>query len=174
MKKIAAFFTPPRRKAIYGLVTAGALALTACLKALVSTRSSGFILACWRHSLATGLICQRLSEAMRIEESHGYTAGLIHDIGQLALLSGDRQARVLPRRDRLRVAGQVDRRPAQRRAGREAVDPGDHVLEAVLRLSDAGRVEAAGEASALEQRSGHEELGQQVDQVVHRRAGAHA
>ena len=29
MKKIAAFFTPPRRKAIYGLVTAGALALTA-------------------------------------------------------------------------------------------------------------------------------------------------
>ena len=44
--------------------------------------------------------------------------------------------------------------------------PGDHVLEAVLRLPDAGRVEAAGEASALEQRSGHEQLGQHVDQAA--------
>jgi HD-like signal output (HDOD) protein len=76
-------------QAIYflGSDTVSALALTACLKSLVATRSSRFILACWRHNLATGLICQRLSEAMRIEESHGYTAGLIHDIGQLALLS---------------------------------------------------------------------------------------
>jgi hypothetical protein len=29
MKAIAAWFTPPRRKAIYGLVAAGAVALTA-------------------------------------------------------------------------------------------------------------------------------------------------
>jgi HD-like signal output (HDOD) protein len=70
-----------------GSDTVSALALTTCLKSLASTRSSRFILACWRHSLATALICQRLSEAMRMEESHGYTAGLIHDIGQLALLS---------------------------------------------------------------------------------------
>ena len=65
----------------------GALVLTTCLKALAATRSSRFVLACWRHSLATALICQRLSDAMRIPESNGYTAGLIHDIGQLALLS---------------------------------------------------------------------------------------
>ena len=64
-----------------------ALVLTTCLKALVGARSSPFILACWRHSLATALICQRLSDAMRIPEANGYTAGLIHDIGQLALLN---------------------------------------------------------------------------------------
>jgi HD-like signal output (HDOD) protein len=64
-----------------------ALVLTTCLKSLVAARSSPFILACWRHCLATALICQRLSDAMKIPESNGYTAGLIHDIGQLALLS---------------------------------------------------------------------------------------
>ena len=52
----------------------------------MATRSSPFILACWRHNLATALICQRLSGALSIPEANGYTAGLIHDIGQLALL----------------------------------------------------------------------------------------
>jgi HD-like signal output (HDOD) protein len=65
----------------------GALVLTTCLKALVPMRSTRLMLACWRHSLATALICQRLAGAMKIPESNGYTAGLIHDIGQLALLS---------------------------------------------------------------------------------------
>lgn len=64
-----------------------ALVLTTCIKALVAKQSSRFILACWRHNLATALICQRLAGAMRIREPNGYTAGLIHDIGQLALLS---------------------------------------------------------------------------------------
>ncbi len=64
-----------------------ALVLTTCLKSLVAARSSPFLLACWRHSLATALVCQRLSDGMKIPESNGYTAGLIHDIGQLALLS---------------------------------------------------------------------------------------
>jgi len=63
-----------------------ALVLTTCLKALVGRRSSDFIRACWRHSLATAMICQRLSEAMGIAESSGYTAGLVHDIGQFAML----------------------------------------------------------------------------------------
>ena len=43
-----------------------ALVVTTCLKSLAATRSEPFILACWRHSLATALICQRLSGPMRI------------------------------------------------------------------------------------------------------------
>jgi HD-like signal output (HDOD) protein len=70
-----------------GADAVSALVMTTCLKALVATRSSRLILACWRHNLATALVCQRLSRALRIQESNGYTAGLIHDIGQLALLN---------------------------------------------------------------------------------------
>jgi HD-like signal output (HDOD) protein len=64
-----------------------ALVVTTCLKALADKPSSPFLLNCWRHSLATALICRSLSEALGIKESSGYTAGLIHDIGQLALLN---------------------------------------------------------------------------------------
>jgi HD-like signal output (HDOD) protein len=70
-----------------GSDTVTSLVLTTCLKALVAKRFSRSVLACWRHSLAAALICQRLSDAVKIPESNGYTAGLIHDIGQLALLS---------------------------------------------------------------------------------------
>jgi HD-like signal output (HDOD) protein len=63
------------------------LVATTCLKSLVASRSSPFIRACWRHNLAAALICQRLSDAVGVPESNGYTAGLVHDIGQLALLT---------------------------------------------------------------------------------------
>jgi HD-like signal output (HDOD) protein len=64
-----------------------AMVVTTCLKSLTNKATSRAILDCWRHSLATALICQRLSEPLRIKDSNGYTAGLIHDIGQLAFLS---------------------------------------------------------------------------------------
>ena len=73
--------------AFIGSDMVGALVATTCLKSLAAGRSSPFIVACWRHNLATALVCQRLSEAMGVPESNGYTAGLIHDIGQLALLT---------------------------------------------------------------------------------------
>jgi HD-like signal output (HDOD) protein len=64
-----------------------ALVLTTCLRALVPARSSRYIQACWRHNLATALICQKLSGTLYVPEANAYTAGLIHDIGQLALLN---------------------------------------------------------------------------------------
>ena len=73
--------------AFIGSDMVGALVATPCLKSLAAGRSSPFIVACWRHNLATALVCQRLSEAMGVPESNGYTAGLVHDIGQLALLT---------------------------------------------------------------------------------------
>jgi HD-like signal output (HDOD) protein len=69
-----------------GSDTVGSLVLTVCLKALAPMRSSRLVVACWRHSLASALICQRLAGAMKVPESNAYTAGLIHDIGQLTLL----------------------------------------------------------------------------------------
>jgi HD-like signal output (HDOD) protein len=73
--------------AFIGSEMVSSLVATTCLKSLVASRSSPFIRACWRHNLAAALICQRLSDAVGVPESNGYTAGLVHDIGQLALLT---------------------------------------------------------------------------------------
>lgn len=42
-------------------------------------------LACWRHSLACALVAEEVARASRAEPDIAYTAGLIHDIGRLAL-----------------------------------------------------------------------------------------
>jgi HD-like signal output (HDOD) protein len=41
---------------------------------------------CWRHTLASAIICRELARACSIEEDRAYTAGLLHDIGRLGLL----------------------------------------------------------------------------------------
>lgn len=41
----------------------------------------------WRHALATALCAQLLAEARGLDASAAYTAGLLHDIGSLALAS---------------------------------------------------------------------------------------
>jgi HD-like signal output (HDOD) protein len=63
------------------------LVLTTCLRALVPVRSSRCMQACWRHNLAAALICQRMSGTLNIPEANAYTAGLIHDLGQIAFLT---------------------------------------------------------------------------------------
>lgn len=42
---------------------------------------------CWRHSLACGCICEELAGAVRLNSDSAYTAGLLHDVGRLALLA---------------------------------------------------------------------------------------
>lgn len=42
---------------------------------------------CWRHSLACGCICEELAGAVRLDKDSAYTAGLLHDVGRLALLA---------------------------------------------------------------------------------------
>jgi putative nucleotidyltransferase with HDIG domain len=49
-------------------------------------------LACWRHSLACALVAEELARASRAEPDSAYTAGLIHDIGRLALAVIHREA----------------------------------------------------------------------------------
>ncbi len=71
--------------AFLGLDLVRSLAVTAALRGLVGQRSE-IVHACWRHSLATALVCKRWSDLMGLEDERCYTAGLIHDVGQLALM----------------------------------------------------------------------------------------
>ncbi|HZT32066.1 MAG TPA: HDOD domain-containing protein [Bryobacteraceae bacterium] len=72
--------------AILGLNRVSALILTTAMRGLVDTRRSVLTHLCWRHSLTTALVCERLAEHFDLEKETAYTAGLIHDIGRLALL----------------------------------------------------------------------------------------
>jgi HD-like signal output (HDOD) protein len=71
--------------AFLGLDLVRSLAVTAALRGLIGQRSE-IVHACWRHSLATALVCKRWSGLAGLESERCYTAGLIHDVGQLALL----------------------------------------------------------------------------------------
>ncbi|MGO9273179.1 MAG: HDOD domain-containing protein [Terriglobia bacterium] len=42
---------------------------------------------CWRHSLASAVIAERLGHVSLVEEGFAYTAGLLHDLGRLALMA---------------------------------------------------------------------------------------
>jgi HD-like signal output (HDOD) protein len=72
--------------AFLGLDLVRSLAVTASLCSLAGRGGGGLALACWRHSLATALVCKRWAGPMGLEDERCYTAGLIHDIGQIALL----------------------------------------------------------------------------------------
>jgi HD-like signal output (HDOD) protein len=69
--------------AIVGLDRLTQMAVTAALWRGVPHRTSPFVKAWWRHSVATALIGEHTA-VMPID--HAYTAGLLHGVGQLALL----------------------------------------------------------------------------------------
>lgn len=70
-----------------GLERIKALATTLALRTfLTSGVSSGALLGCWRHNLATAVVCDSLARILHIDRDSCYTAGLLHDIGRLALL----------------------------------------------------------------------------------------
>lgn len=63
------------------------VAMTVGLRNYVSnTMRTEALAACWRNSLACALICEQLAAACGEDQDFGYTAGLLHDIGRLALL----------------------------------------------------------------------------------------
>jgi HD-like signal output (HDOD) protein len=41
---------------------------------------------CWRHNLACAIVAEKLGHVSLMEEDFAYTAGLLHDIGRLALM----------------------------------------------------------------------------------------
>jgi HD-like signal output (HDOD) protein len=79
--------TDIRRAATYlGLDLIRSLAVTAAMRGLIDTRPNSLALAFWRHSLATALACSKMSGLARIPPETAYTAGLLHDVGQLGLM----------------------------------------------------------------------------------------
>ncbi len=72
---------------LMGFERVRALVLTIAMKSYVGDALSVAALqACWRHSLACAMIAEDLAMAIFVDKDVAYTAGLIHDIGRLALV----------------------------------------------------------------------------------------
>jgi HD-like signal output (HDOD) protein len=72
--------------AFLGTERINSLIVTTAMRGLVGPGGGNLARACWRHNLATAVICERLAPTQHISKERGYIAGLIHDIGRLALL----------------------------------------------------------------------------------------
>lgn len=62
------------------------LVVTVALKNFMGDIGSAWLRRCWRHNLATAFWCEKLAPRFHIEIPLGYTAGILHDIGRIALL----------------------------------------------------------------------------------------
>lgn len=71
---------------LLGLERIKALIVTTALKSLVDKKRSVFTQSCWRHNLATALICQWMAAGAGLQREECYVAGLLHDIGCMAML----------------------------------------------------------------------------------------
>src|ERR1051325_3697443 len=72
---------------ILGLERTRSLTLTVAMQAFVgNVQMTTELQNSWRHSLACALIAEELAPAYGISGDHGYTAGLMHDLGRLGLL----------------------------------------------------------------------------------------
>lgn len=72
--------------AFLGMERVNSLIVTTAMRGVAGPASGNMARACWRHNLATAVICERLAPAVRLRPERGYMSGLIHDIGRLALL----------------------------------------------------------------------------------------
>lgn len=62
------------------------IAMTIAMKTyLTESFQLPVVLACWRHNLACALVAEELARVSLIEKDFAYLAGLLHDIGRLAL-----------------------------------------------------------------------------------------
>ena len=73
--------------AMVGLERLKALSMTIALRDFLSSSKSNQAMGlCWRYNLATAVICEWLAPFVHLDPDSCYTAGLIHDIGRLAIL----------------------------------------------------------------------------------------
>lgn len=71
---------------LLGLQRVKALAVTVGMRVyLTDLLEIPALLACWRHSLATALLAEEVAGLSLMDKDTAYTAGMIHDIGRLAL-----------------------------------------------------------------------------------------
>ncbi len=62
------------------------IAVTIAMKNYLGENDNAFLRRCWRHNLATALWCEKLVKYCDLDPSAAYTAGMLHDIGRIALL----------------------------------------------------------------------------------------
>ena len=62
------------------------LVVTVSLRNYIGRNDAEALRACWRHNLATALWGETLSRWYKLDGPMSYTAGLLHDIGRIALL----------------------------------------------------------------------------------------
>ena len=74
--------------AMLGLERLKALSMTIAMRDFSSSSSKddGAMRLCWRYNLATAIICEWLARFLPLDPEACYTAGLVHDIGRLAIL----------------------------------------------------------------------------------------
>jgi putative nucleotidyltransferase with HDIG domain len=75
------------------------VAITVGLKKYLEGSFTPVVQSCWRHSVACAMIAERSAKWTSLDEDFAYTAGILHDIGRVAL------ATVMPRS----YAGVIDR-----------------------------------------------------------------
>ncbi len=76
-----------RAVTMIGLDQVRSLAMTLSLGSFVKTSMRVAVLRrCWRHSLGCAMLSEELAETCGIRPDQAYTAGLLHDVGRLALL----------------------------------------------------------------------------------------
>ncbi len=74
--------------AVLGLDRLKGLVMTVALRNLLaSTLHIPALLRCWRHTVASALVCEELAGACWLEKDKLYTAGMMHDLGRLAILA---------------------------------------------------------------------------------------
>jgi len=61
------------------------LVITVGLRSYMDTSFSPALRACWRHSLASAIVAERIARWNSIDRDFAYTAGILHDIGRVAL-----------------------------------------------------------------------------------------
>jgi len=79
--------TLPRAILVLGLERTKALTITTAVRAFIRKQGTPQIQLSWNHSLACALVAEDLAPLYGMSRDRAYTAGLMHDIGRLALLA---------------------------------------------------------------------------------------
>lgn len=62
------------------------IVITIAVKNYMGHGDNALLHRCWRHNLATALWCEKLADCFDVDRPTAYTAGILHDIGRVALL----------------------------------------------------------------------------------------
>ncbi|MBI3646180.1 MAG: HDOD domain-containing protein [Acidobacteriales bacterium] len=68
------------------------LVITVGLRSYLDNSSTPLLRSCWRHSVACAMVAERTARWNSIDRDFAYTAGILHDIGRVALATIGSQA----------------------------------------------------------------------------------